>query len=203
MIFGTGYWIPGTGYLRAKVCWNWLGTRSSLFCRLLSWHYHYMSDQHTSDLRFIRIWLVLFMIGLFISGLTAVPLEWGTAWLAEFTANWGDPWTSWTAQTRDAVGYVGAHYPMLFYGTDWLAFAHIVIGLAFIGPYRDPVRNRWVVEWGLWCCLLVLPLAFLWSPVRGIPFFWRCIDASFGVFGAVPLWLVLKRIDKLGITTSE
>jgi hypothetical protein len=33
--------------------------------------------------------------------------------------------------------------------------------------------------------------------VRGIPFFWRCIDASFGVFGAVPLWLVLKRIDRL------
>ena len=162
-----------------------------------------MADQTASDLRFIRFWLVLFIVGLFISGLTAVPLEWGTQWLADLSANWGEPWTSWTADTANAVGYVGAHYPMLFYGTDWLAFAHIVIGLAFIGPYRDPVRNRWVVQWGLWCCLLVLPLAFFWAPVRGIPFFWRCIDASFGVFGAIPLWLVLRRIDRLDRTVAH
>ena len=73
----------------------------------------------------------------------------------------------------------------------------MVIGLSFIGPWRDPVRNRWVVEWGLWCCGLVVLLAFAWAPVRHIPFFWSCVDASFGVFGAVPLWLVLKRIQKL------
>ena len=59
------------------------------------------------------------------------------------------------------------------------------------------MRNRWVIEWGLWCCLLVLPLAFLWAPVRGIPFFWCCVDASFGVIGAIPLWFVLRRIDVL------
>ncbi|MBK8498190.1 MAG: hypothetical protein IPL52_05105 [Flavobacteriales bacterium] len=86
---------------------------------------------------------------------------------------------------------------MLFYGTDWLAFAHIVIALAFIGPYRDPVRNKWVIEWGLWCCLLVLPLAFFWAPYRGIPFSWCCVDASFGVLGAIPLWLVRRRIQKM------
>ena len=165
-------------------------------------HVPNMADQTTADLRFIRLWLVFFIVALFISGLTAVPLEWGTQWLANLSANWGEPWTSWTSDTATAVGYVGAHYPMLFYGTDWLAFAHIVIGLAFIGPYRDPARNRWVVEWGLWCCLLVIPLAFFWAPVRGIPFFWRCIDASFGVFGAIPLWLVLRRIDRLGKTSN-
>lgn len=161
-----------------------------------------MADRTAADLRFIHTWLVLFMIGIFISGLTAVPLEWGTAWLADLTANWSGPWASWTARAADAVAFVDVHYPMLFYGTDWLAFAHIVIGLAFIGPIRDPVRNRWVVEWGLWSCLLVVLVAFLWAPVRGIPFFWRCIDASFGVFGAVPLWLVLRRIDRIGGTTN-
>jgi hypothetical protein len=44
---------------------------------------------------------------------------------------------------------------------------------------------------------LVLPLAFLWAPVRGIPFFWSCIDASFGVLGAIPLCLVLQRIKRM------
>lgn len=150
-----------------------------------------------SDLSYIRRWLVFFMGALVVSGLTAVPLEWGTRWLAEVAVVWGHPWSTWTAHTATAVADVGSRYPMLFYGTDWLAFAHLVIALAFIGPYRDPLREQWVLIWGLWCCLLVLPLAFLWAPVRGIPFFWRCVDASFGLFGAVPLWLVLRRIRRL------
>ncbi|MBL7950424.1 MAG: hypothetical protein JNM62_01785 [Flavobacteriales bacterium] len=149
------------------------------------------------DIVYIRIWMVIFMVALIVSGLTAVPLEWGTAWLARVSQPWGAPWSGWAAYAAEAVGHVGSTYPMLFYGTDWLAFAHIVIALAFIGPYRDPVRNRWVIQWGLLCCLLVLPLAFFWAPLRGIPFFWRCVDASFGVFGALPLWLVLRRIDRM------
>ncbi len=148
------------------------------------------------DLRYIRRWIVLFIVGLIISGIPAVPLEWGANWLADVTRNWGDPMSMWTATTAMAIADVAANYPFMFYGTDRLAFAHIVIALAFIGPYRDPIRNKWVIQWGLWCCLLVLPLAFLWAPVRGIPFFWRCIDASFGLFGAIPLWLVLRRIDR-------
>ena len=155
-----------------------------------------------SDLHYIRIWIIIFMVALMISGLTAVPLEWGTQLLAEVTEPWGEPWSGWSAYSAEAVAHVGNTYPMLFYGTDWLAFAHVVIALAFVGPYRDPVRNRWVIEWGLWCCLLVLPFAFLWAPVRGIPFFWRCVDASFGVIGAIPLWLVLKRIDRLAVRNS-
>lgn len=147
--------------------------------------------------RFIRRWLVFFMAAVVFSGITAVPLEWGSRVMADITASWGEPWTTWTSNVAAAIADIGEHYPMIFYGTDWLAFAHIVIAMAFIGPFRDPVRNRWVVEWGLWSCLGVVLLAFLWAPVRGIPFFWRCIDAAFGVIGAVPLWMVLRRIDKL------
>ena len=132
-----------------------------------------------------------------ISGLTAVPLVRLTGLLQVWTRPFGGPLHQWASQAADAVAHVDSTYPILFYGTDWLAFAHVVIGLSFIGPWRDPVRNRWVVEWGLWCCGLVVLLAFAWAPVRDIPFFWSCVDASFGVFGAVPLWLVLKRIQKL------
>jgi hypothetical protein len=59
----------------------------------------------------------------------------------------------------------------LAYGTDWLAFAHLVIAIAFLGPLKDPVRNIWVVEFGMIACLLVIPLALICGPIRGIPFY--------------------------------
>ena len=155
------------------------------------------ATDHDRIRREVRNWILFFIGALWVSGLTAVPLEWGTAWLADLTRTWPGPWHAWAQRSADAIAEVGSKYAFLFYGTDWLAFAHVVIGLAFIGPLRDPVRNRWVIEWGRWCCLLVLPLAFLWAPVRGIPFFWRCVDASFGVLGALPLWRVLNLIKRL------
>ena len=155
------------------------------------------------DLRYVRRWLLFFMASLVLSGLTAVPLESGTRWLAEVVVTWGEPWTGWSAYAAEAVEHVAGTYPFLFYGTDWLAFAHVVIALAFLGPYADPMRNRWVIIWGLWSCVLVLPLAFLWAPIRGIPFFWRCVAASFGILGAVPLWLVHRRIDRASAGTDE
>lgn len=148
-------------------------------------------------MRFVRTWTVLFMVSLIISGLTAVPLEVGTRWLAELTLNWNGPWHAWAKQAADAMALIGSTYPFLFYGTDWLAFAHVVIALAFLGVLKDPLRNRWVIDWALISCALVVIVAFAWAPLRGIPFFWRCVDASFGVFGAIPLWMVRRRIERI------
>ena len=92
----------------------------------------------------------------------------------------------------------GREYPFLAYGTDWLAFAHLVIAVAFWGPLRDPVRNIWVVEFGMIACLLVIPLALICGPIRGIPFCWQLIDCSFGVFGLIPLAIVRRLILSLG-----
>jgi hypothetical protein len=83
-------------------------------------------------------------------------------------------------------------------GTDWLAFAHLVIAAAFWGPLRDPVRNIWVIEWGMIACAGVVPLAIFAGPVRGIPAWWSAIDISFGVFGIVPLLVVYRMIKRLG-----
>jgi len=155
-----------------------------------------------SDLTYIRRWLLVFMLGLLVSGLTAVPLVWLTSVFAELVEPVGGPLYEWADKAAIAVASVDANYPLLFYGTDWLAFAHVVIAMAFIGPFRDPVRNKWVVEWGLLCCVCVPLLAFLWAPVRGIPFFWRCVDASFGVVGAIPLWAVLLRIRRMEVLSD-
>lgn len=93
----------------------------------------------------------------------------------------------WIKRVYDGLSTTNAHYPFLAYGTDWLAFAHLVIAVAFIGPYIDPVRNKWVITFGLIACAGVIPLAFIAGHLRGIPVGWRLIDSSFGVLGSIPL----------------
>ena len=100
----------------------------------------------------------------------------------------------WLALVREGINDGYGRYPFLAYGTDWLAFGHIMIALAFIGPLRDPVRNVWVIEWGMIACVLVIPMALIFGPIRDVPFFHRLIDCCFGVFGIVPLWICRRYI---------
>jgi len=58
----------------------------------------------------------------------------------------------------------------------------------FIGPYKNPVQNKWVIEFGIIACVLVLPYVFFAGYFRGIPIWWRIGDCSFGVFGFLLLW---------------
>jgi hypothetical protein len=88
-------------------------------------------------------------------------------------------------------------YPFLAYGTDWLAFAHMVIAVVFIGPLRDPVRNIWVIEFGMIACVGVFPLAFIAGSIREIPFFWQLIDCSFGIVGGILLYWCYRKIKQM------
>jgi hypothetical protein len=154
------------------------------------------------------MWLALFMAGLVISGLTALPLERETQLLAR-VAGPGTPagalWpamASWVQLVAVGVRETARRYPFLPYGTDWLAFAHVAIAIAFIGPWRDPVRNAWVVEFGLIACALVVPFALVAGAVRGIPLWWRTIDCGFGVIGGLALWACRRSIARLGVIIS-
>jgi hypothetical protein len=98
---------------------------------------------------------------------------------------------------RNGLRAIYAAYPWYAYGTDWLAFGHIVIAMFFIGPWRNPVANAWVLKVGLVACAGVIPLALICGPIRGIPFYWRLIDCSFGFFGALPLIYCLKLTVRL------
>jgi hypothetical protein len=154
--------------------------------------------------RRIRWLLVLFIVGLVVSGVTAFPIETELRWLTRVLgADAADGGVlRWLVTVRDGVIATNRAYPFLAYGTDWLAFAHLVIAGLFIGPLRDPVRNVWVVEWGMIACITVVPLALIAGPIRGIPFYWRLIDASFGVIGIIPLWLCLRDIRRLEAQAS-
>ncbi len=140
--------------------------------------------------------LLLFVAGLVVSGLTAFPLRWELELLARMLgvgeAAQPEQYTGllhWIARVRNGLRDTYAAHPFLAYGTDWLAFAHLVIAVFFIGPLRDPVRNVWVIQAGMIACGLVIPLASVCGPIREIPLSWRLIDCSFGVIGFVPLWL--------------
>jgi len=81
---------------------------------------------------------------------------------------------------------------VLAYGLDWLAFAHVVLGILFIGAVVDPAGNRWVITFGTIACVLVIPWALAFGHVRGIPVAWRLIDCAFGGVGLVPLLLARR-----------
>lgn len=159
---------------------------------------------HADRLFRIRCWLVIFLVGLILSGLTAFALQSELAWLVSVLHKNGvrelaasTHLLPWVEKVNDAVRVTNARYPFLAYGTDWLAFAHLTIAVAFLGPYMDPVRNKWVITFGLIACAGVLPLALIAGPIRGIPFGWRLIDCSFGLVGAMPLVMCIGHISAL------
>jgi hypothetical protein len=152
----------------------------------------------------IRISLALFMAGLVLGGLTAFPLERELVLLnhllgvAPMAPSGAEPALhTWLRRVLEGLATTNRSYPFLAYGTDWLAFAHLVIAIAFIGPWCDPVRNRWVLLFGVIACAGVVPLALIAGAVRVIPLYWRLIDCSFGVFGAMPLLLCLHYVRRL------
>ncbi|PWV56325.1 hypothetical protein [Chitinophaga sp. S165] len=148
--------------------------------------------------RSIRRWIIFFMIALVLSGATAFPLETELEWVRSWWPDKNAGFYYWLTICYEAISSTNKQYPILAYGYDWMAFAHIVIAISFIGPLRDPVRNIWVIEFGMIACVLVIPLALIAGPVREIPVFWRMIDCSFGVFGIVPLMIVHRKIKQLG-----
>ncbi|MFD5516890.1 hypothetical protein [Streptomyces sp. NPDC127066] len=166
-----------------------------------------MSDR-AALLRGIRAWLAFFVVSLVLSGATAFPLVHELHWTEDLFRALSVPehlpvLMDWIERVRRGLDTADAQYPFLLYGTDWLAFAHLVIAVAFYGPYRDPVRNIWVVEFGMIACAGIVPLALICGPVRGIPFWWTVVDMSFGIFGVIPLYVVRKKIKRLEALTAD
>ncbi len=159
--------------------------------------------------RRIQFLVLLFIAALTAAGLTAIPLTWESALLNRFL---GDgtmvaailPWFSeWISFVDRGIQTVSREYPFILYGTDWLAFAHIVIAIAFVGPLRDPVKNAWVIEFGMIACALIVPTALVFGTLRGIPLLWLILDCSFGIFGILPLYLVRHYTRRLMALESE
>jgi len=140
---------------------------------------------------------MLFMILLILSGVTAFALETELGWLDRIFLYKTSALAVWIHAVYMALRQTNQSYPFLSYGYDWLAFAHLVIATAFFGVLKDPVRNKWIVQFGRISCWMIFPLAGIAGYVRGIPIFWQLIDCSFGIFGLIPLTICYRKIEQL------
>ena len=141
------------------------------------------------------LWIVI--TGLALSGITAFPLETELKWLVSNSAVLPEFAARWLLTINNAIAVTNSRYPYLSYGTDWLAFAHLLLALLFAGPLKNPVKNIWVIEFGMIACVLIFPLAFIAGSIRGIPFFWRLVDCSFGLTGIIPLYIAYRNTKRL------
>jgi hypothetical protein len=152
----------------------------------------------------IRHWLLFFIVALIVSGATAFALETELAWLNHFLSDTTESLLYyWIHKVYLALRETNQKFPFLAYGYDWLAFAHLAIAVAFYGVLKDPVRNKWTIQFGRIACLMIFPLAFIAGYVRGIPFYWQLIDCSFGLIGLIPLTVCYRKIQQLESITKS
>jgi hypothetical protein len=146
----------------------------------------------------IRWMIVFFIVALVLSGVTAFPVYSELKWAkAHNLIDTGTMMGQWLQRVWEGVDDTNSKHHFMFYGYDWLAFAHIVIAMAFIGPLKDPVKNIWIVEWAMLACIAVIPLALICGTIRDIPWFHILIDCSFGIIGIVPLYITRRWIKQL------
>lgn len=161
-----------------------------------------------------RAAMLLFIGGLVISGVTAFPLLWELRMLAnllgvgEASGPEGHTGLSfWILTVRNGLVDTDVRYPWIAYGTDWLAFGHLIIAMFFVGPLLHPLSGKATIYTGIVACIAVIPLALICGPIRGpirgIPLSWRLVDCSFGVLGVIPLVYCLRLIGNMEVTAIK
>jgi hypothetical protein len=152
-----------------------------------------------------RLSLGAFILGLVLSGISALPLQHELSLLSRLLGI-SDPASyanmhglqHWIAFVYFGLQQTYSRFPFFGYASDWLAFGHFVTAGLFILPFTDPRRYRPVLHVGLVACVGVIVVALICGPIRSIPWFWTLIDCSFGIVGAIPLVYCLHLTNKFG-----
>ena len=147
-------------------------------------------------LRVIRRWLMVFIVILLLSGLSVFPIVTASDWLTSFFPP-GDAMGNWFDRLNQGIRVVDDKYSFIFYGYDWMAFAHFLFAILYVGAWRDPVKNQWLIEFGMIACILIIPTALIGGHFRGIPLWWQLIDCSFGVLGLILLSICNGQVYQL------
>ena len=74
----------------------------------------------------IRRHLVLFMLILMLSGITAFPIQTEIDFMYSHITSFPNVFADWITTLYNNIHSTP---DVMFYGTDWLAFAHIIISL--------------------------------------------------------------------------
>ncbi len=154
-----------------------------------------------------RFSLGIFVAGLVVSGLTAFPLlselRILASWLGIDAPEHYPDYQGlhhWIAFVLFGLEQTYKKFPFIAYGTDWLAFGHLAVATFFVRAFFHPLESDWVLKCGLVCCVGIFPLALVAGSIRGIPLYWRVIDCSFGLLGAVPLLYCLRLSRQMRLT---
>ena len=153
-----------------------------------------------NELRWIRGWLLVLMTACVLRGLAALPLvfELSVAYRGvRYLGITQGPFHDSLREVYASLLHTQAQYPLLFYGSDMLAFGHWAIALALIGPFRDPQKNLGVIQAGILIAVLAIPGVLLAGALRGIPWWWRLLDVSFASGGLLALMMALRLTRRL------
>lgn len=148
----------------------------------------------------IRLMLGGFIILLLLSGITAFPIRTEIQFLMNHLNSFPSFLQDWIKTVNDSLASIP---DIVLYGTDWLAFGHIIIALFFIPVFIDPVKYKINCIIGIIACAGVFPLAFICGAIRGIPFFHQLIDCSFGLIGGCFLYYIYFQTKKLEISLKH
>lgn len=142
----------------------------------------------------------MFIILLLLSGITAFPIRAEIKFLINNLSAFPPFFQNWIMELANSIQQTP---DVMLYGTDWLAFAHIIIALFFVPVFIDPVKYKMNLQIGMLACVLVFPLAFICGSIRHIPFFHQLIDCSFGLIGITFLYFIHNCIKKLSSSLHE
>jgi hypothetical protein len=145
----------------------------------------------------IKAAIIITMIGLLLNGISAIPLRFELNILLSNPDALPTFLHDWWTYVNKGVNETSNKYDFMRYGFDWLGFAHLLIAIAFIGPLKDPVKNEWVVRWGMIASVLSVLMAIGWEWRRGIPLWWSCIDAFIAIVAFIILLLCNRWIKEL------
>jgi hypothetical protein len=165
-----------------------------------------MLAKQTSELKLrrkIKTVIIITIIGLLLNGISAVPLQTELKMLLSNPDSLPSFLRDWWIYVQKGVQDTTRNYRFMRYGFDWLAFAHLLIAIAFFGPLKDPIKNEWVVRWGMIASALSVVMALGWEQRRAIPFWWSCIDASIALAAFLILLLCNNWIQQLKRVTEK
>lgn len=144
----------------------------------------------------------MLMAGLVIAGATAFFIPWGVDLIVTHSPlpKWINQ-TAWLNYVLNGVIQIDKSFDFIWYGTDWMAFAHLLFAILFYGLYKDPIRNKWLVSFGLIACVAIAPIAIGFGHLRGIPLIWQFLDMAFGVIAGAFLLRIKSLIQSIEKST--
>ncbi|MFI5134703.1 MAG: hypothetical protein ACHQD9_02500 [Chitinophagales bacterium] len=162
-----------------------------------------VKQKETQLRRKINTALIITIVGLLLNGISIIPLRTEISILLATNDSLPKFLQEWLNYVSQGLQETGNQYNFMRYGFDWLGFTHLLIAILFFGALKDPVKNEWVVKWGMIVSLLSIAMALGWEQLRSVPFWWSIIDAMIALLAFVVLWLCNKWIQQLKATLAQ